>query len=176
MWGSRIAYGGPHPVFSAVFNHTKHDVNHSMEIFKQLVSQYLGSLYVQLGYVRSDQLEETVPGMLVVPNNISPETSDLASCASDNLTIENTPVEDSIHTCCPHTQASHIKIETGTSLKSHSVNLAASCKQSYKSRIPLSKLKVVLDEEEDESPLRCDACKNCKACSKQDFQTPPNRA
>ena len=169
MWGSRIAYGGPHSVFSAVFSHTKNNVNHSMEIFKQLVSQYLSSPYVQLGYVRSDQLEETVPGMFMVSNH-SPETSDLATSTSNSMLVGDTPTEDDIHTCCPHTQASHIKIESDSSIKSYNVKLPSGCKQSYKSRVPLSKLKVILDDEEDESPLRCDACKSCKACSKSGRQ------
>ena len=49
--GSRLAYGGPHPVFSGVFDRTGGNANHTISIFRELVSQYLGSPYVQLTHI-----------------------------------------------------------------------------------------------------------------------------
>ena len=74
--GSRIAYGGPHPVFDGVFQRTRGSGSRAMEIFKELVSQYLGSPYVQLSHVDNKLLEETVPGFFVKTSNISPDFSD----------------------------------------------------------------------------------------------------
>ena len=78
MFGSRLAYGGPHPVFSAVFSKAKHNVNYAMRIFQELVSQYLNSPYVQIGYTNCDKFEEPVPGVLMLTNENSPNVSDLS--------------------------------------------------------------------------------------------------
>ena len=161
MFGSRLAYGGPHPVFSAVFSKAKNNVNYAMRIFQELVSQYLNSPYVQIGYTNCDKFEEPVPGVFMLTNEDGPNVSDLSKSIDESL-----PIEDNIHTCCMYNPAVIARNFDNQPVKCHNVKLVSRNINSFKSRVPLSKLKVVLDEEEDDTMLRCEACQQCRVCSK----------
>ena len=148
-WGSRIAYGGPHPVFDQVNEVTHGNVDYSMQIFKEMVTAYLHSPYTQLRVIGEENLEESAPGLFMITDNLGPKVGD--DIIPD---VSMTYSSDYVHECCPHQTSSF-----STSVGLRNV-------ESYKSRIPLSKLKVVLDSDETNDDIRCEVCSRCSVCSK----------
>ena len=156
--GSRIAYGGPHPVFSGVPEKAKGDYNHTMTFFSEIVTQYLRSPYVQMMQFNPAPQEETLPGLFITNNTLSPNmlSDDKLIDPSNDVHVKHYSF---IHENCHILHAVH-------SNDTDSPDNSNSDISSFKSRVPLSKLKTVLDDSTIDDSVRCESCARCEKCSK----------
>ena len=167
-WGSLICYGGPHRCFSNANVSVKGKVNYISVYFAELVSQYRSSPYVQLNHRTAKESTEQLPGIYISSSTSVFENckdEDIAELFTDMLLDQdshgiNLDVEEISNPCT-------FNIEKCCCI--HICNLVQdfpSYISVYKAKVPVSKRKGYIDEEDlwqDTSP-RCEDCTICPRC------------
>ena len=161
VFGSVYCFGGPHRIFSDVHKKFGGSVNYIYSYFTEIINQYRGSPYAALKSIFDPDLTDTGHG-------ISHYKDDCLSVDDIASNIENLhPVglmEENI--------ADLDMITNDTSAPSHFDCPAAHCvcpatSIALKAKIPLSKQKIYLDEEDKDDVVnfRCEKCLRCKCAS-----------
>ena len=166
IFGSVYCFGGPHRIFSDVHKKTMGNINHFYSYFTEVVNQYRGSPYSALKsifepeYIDSghgichykDQgisySYQSSSGELMHPTPLTPDDMiDLNQTTHDDLEPNN-PDCAGPHCVCPP------------------IHVA------YKAKIPLSKLRTFIDEEDKDDLVnfRCEKCLRCKCASNSTAQ------
>ena len=160
VFGSYYCYGGPHSIFSEA-NHKFHgNVNHFNIYFSEVVSQYRNSLYPSLMNVLKPNINESecalseykVTSMPYSYTALSGETYFPTAVDSNSFQELGQDVYDE---CLPDN-------EVCSSLHCQCLNITV-----LKARVPLSKLRTFMDEQDKDDTInfRCEKCKLCKCSS-----------
>ena len=144
-FGSRYCYGGPHSLFTAV-NKKCSNVNHTMAFFMHMVWDYKQSIYPALSYASEERLVEHDSGLLFVAEDKVHVGEELQGTA-----LEDTDEESDLDDVCICSPLDDPKPCTITA---------------YKARLPISKRKEYMDEEDKAfaEGYRCESCSRCKKC------------
>jgi hypothetical protein len=166
VFGSVYCFGGPHRIFSDVHKKMNGNINHFYSYFTEVVNQFRGSPYCALKSIFDPDLIDTghgvyhykdhgitysyqsTSGETVYPTPLTPgDMKDLDTNTHDDLEPVNSECPHP-HCACPPT------------------------KLVYKAKIPLSKLKTFIDEEDKDDLInfRCEKCLRCKCASNSTAQ------
>ena len=159
--GSRYCYGGPSKIFTAVNKRFNGSVNFMTVFFTQAISQYRNSLYPSIMSNLEPNLVDTGHGVHLVADPILDYSQ--KSCSGHDFFP--TPL-----TCKDFTEAGK-PVEDEEAISSadcplnHCICIATS--YAYKAKIPLSKQRDYLDEDDIDETInyRCDQCQKCKCNS-----------
>ena len=156
--GSRLCYGGPHEIFSTV-NSQVQSVSHLNVFFTQMIHQYRNSLYPALSCTLEPELQEIGRGVFCEKEAYlshklkTNEGTEVSPTAVDEIDLEEMNGEtikevDEICICSP-------------------LENPVPCSSTvHKARIPISRRKEYLDQEDMAfiDGYRCQDCSLCKKC------------
>ena len=164
-FGSNLCYGGPHKLFSMVNKRFGGNFNHISIYFNNIATQYRNSVYPMLSRALEPELEEIIGGVLQPKHDSTLQYS--IPSKSGNL-LYPTPL-----TCADFEELGspeENEMNEGMHVQ-YCCQTGKTCGLSiHKARVPLSKLKQYVDEDDKAETVnfRCSTCLKCKRCAVSD--------
>jgi hypothetical protein len=161
VFGSVYCYGGPNRVFSDIHKKFGGNVNHIYSYFTEVINQYRGSPYSALKSILDPEIVDTGYGVC----HYKEKSFAYSYQSSTGCDVRPTPLTQG--------DFDDLDLNTFDDLEPAAAECSAihcSCPSTivaFKAKVPLSKLKTYIDEEDKDDTInfRCEVCMRCKCAT-----------
>ena len=163
IFGSMYCYGGPHRTFTSINKNFNGNVNHISVYFAEMINQYRYSPYPQLMSALEPDLTDTGHGIVHMKEVSLPYSY---TSSSGNITYP-TPLTSSDFKELGMDVTDECEDDSNDCPGPHCECPYMFSNQILKAKIPLSKQRTYIDEDDKDDTInfRCDKCSKCKCAS-----------